>query len=111
MKNLVKTATAIALVFTFGSQVLADTPKLDKRQDKQQARIAQGVNNGELTKKETARMVKGQVQLQRMENRVKSDGVITGIERARLQQKANKESAKIYRNKNDKQKRPKARRN
>lgn len=111
MKNLIKTATAFALVLTFGSQVMADTPKLDNRQDKQKARITQGVKSGELTKKETARMVKGQAQLQRMENRAKSDGVVTKKERVRLQHKANKESGKIYRNKHDKQKRPKARQN
>ena len=111
MKNLIKTAAAITLVFTFGGQVMADTPKLDNRQDKQKARIAQGVKSGELTKKETARMVNGQIQLQKMENKAKADGVVTKKERARLQHKANKESAKIYHNKHDNQKRPKARRN
>ena len=111
MKNLIKTATALTLVFAFSGQVFADTPKLDNRQDNQKARIAQGVKSGELTKKETARMVKGQKQLQKMENKAKADGVVTKKERARLQHKANKESAKIYRNKHDKQKRPKARPN
>ena len=110
MKNLMKTAIVATVIFSFNSQVLAGTPVLNERQANQKARIAQGVKSGELTKKETARAVQGQIQLQRMENRAKADGKVTKKERARLQHKANKESAKIYRNKHDVQKRPKARR-
>ncbi|TQV74021.1 hypothetical protein FLL45_14270 [Aliikangiella marina] len=109
MKYLFKITIAATLMFTFNGQILAETPVLNERQANQKARIAQGIKSGELTKKETARMVRGQAQLQRMENRAKADGVVTKKEKARLQHKANKESAKIYRNKHDVQKRPKAR--
>lgn len=109
MKNLIKAAIGASVLFAFCGQALAGTPVLNDRQANQKARIVQGAKSGELTKKETARMVRGQAQLQRMENRAKADGVVTKKEKAKLHHKANKESAKIYRNKHDGQKRPKAR--
>ena len=50
MNKLIKSSTVIALISLVGTASLADTPKLDNRQDKQQARIAQGIKSGELTK-------------------------------------------------------------
>jgi len=88
---------------------LASTPVLDERQHNQKHRIGQGIKSGELTVRESTRLIKGQRQLNNMERKAKSDGVVTRKERARLQHKANKESAKIARNKHDRQKRPKAR--
>ena len=93
----------------FSTQLMAGTPVLDERQQNQKQRIKQGIKSGELTKKESKRLINGQAQLQKMEYKAKSDGVVTKKERARLQNKANKESAKIAKNKHDKQKRPKAR--
>ena len=109
MNTLTKSLTIIIVTVLFGGEVLAGTPGVNKRQDNQQARISQGIKSGELTAKESARMVKGQVELQRMENRAKRDGKVTKKERVRLHRKANVESGKIYRNKHDGQKRPKAR--
>ena len=94
---------AAALVSASVISFTAMSETLNERQFKQKLRIAEGVESGELTARETARMLKGQAQLQRMENRAKADGVVTLKERARLQAKANKESAKIYHNKHDNQ--------
>ena len=109
MKNLVKTITAVSLSVVFSGSVMAGTPGVDNRQDNQQIRIVHGMKSGELTVRESSRMIKGQIELQRMENRAKSDGVVTRKERVRLHHKANVESGKIYRNKHDGQKRKKAR--
>lgn len=94
---------AVTGITIFTASTLAGTPNIDKRENHQKKRIAQGVKSGELTARETKRLAKGQKQLHRMEKRAKADGVVTKIERARLQHKANKESAKIYRNKHDRQ--------
>ena len=83
---------------------IAATPALNERQNQQKTRIAQGVASGELTVKEAKKLKQGQVQLQKMENRAKKDGVVSKKERARLQAKADKESAKIYQQKHDQQK-------
>ena len=98
-----KTAIAATIACVIAGPVLAGTPVLNARQDNQQARIAQGVRSGELTRPEAARLVRGQVHVQRMENRAKSDGVVTAGERARLQQGANVQSRRIFRQKHDAQ--------
>lgn len=108
--KLKKSLFLLALSAVFATNVaLAGTPVVDKKERHQKARIAQGVKSGELTRKETRRLVRGQKQLHRMERKAKSDGVVTKKERVKLNMKANKESRKIFRNKHDKQKRPKAR--
>lgn len=108
MKRSKKVLVSI-ITCIFSGQLIAGTPLIDERQQNQKQRIKQGIKSGELTKKESKRLINGQTQLQKMEYRAKADGVVTKKERARLHNKANKESAKIAKNKHDKQKRPKAR--
>lgn len=105
MKSLLKKSALIAVTCLFSGHLLAGTPVLDNRQDNQKARIKQGVKSGELTKREAGKLAHGQKQLRKMERKAKADGVVTKKERAKLQRKANKESAKIAKNKNDKQRR------
>ena len=98
---MMKHIALAAALLVIASPVYADTPVLDQREQNQAQRVRQGVQSGELTRRETARLVQGQAQLRRMEYRAKSDGVVTQRERARLQQKANIESRKIYRKKHN----------
>ena len=99
-KTLIALATLVSLVVSD-----AFATNINKRQANQQSRIAQGVASGELTAWETAKLQKGQMQLARMEKKAKRDGVVTKKERIALQAKADKESAKIKRNKTDDQSR------
>ena len=85
----------------FANAALAETPHFNQRQQNQEDRITQGVKSGELTRREAGNLVQGQAELQRMENRAKHDGTVTKKERARLHSKANMESNKIRRNKNN----------
>ena len=105
-----KISRIISVIFIslLSSSVYASTPVIDDRQKHQKQRIERGVSSGELTRKETRHLVKGQAELTRMERRAKADGIVTKYERARLHNKANAESAKIANNKHDKQKQPKA---
>jgi len=100
MKSNCIPAVLIALC---SATAIAATPVVDQREKNQKARIQQGVKTGELTVRETKQLIKGQKQLRKMERRAKSDGVVTKKERAKLHSKANKESAKIKKNKHDKQ--------
>ncbi|MGX5175120.1 hypothetical protein ACUR5C_13945 [Aliikangiella sp. IMCC44653] len=111
MKKIIVVLGIAVGIFNTGFLVAAETPLLDKRQKAQKLRILDGVESGELTRREARKAARGQVKLQRMENKAKQDGVVTARERARLQHKANKESAKIAINKHDRQKRLKARKN
>ena len=92
---------ALAVIAT--APVLADTPRLDQREANQAGRIHNGVASGELTRPEARRLTAGQVHLRRVEARAKSDGVVTGRERAHLQHEANQQSRRIYRQKHDAQ--------
>jgi len=92
---------ALAVIAT--APVLAGTPKLDAREAHQAGRIYNGVASGELTRPEARRLTAGQVHLRRVEARAKSDGVVTGRERAHLQHEANQQSRRIYRQKHDAQ--------
>ena len=93
--------SALALVMT--TPVLAGTPRYDARQQNQRERIVNGVQNGELTARETRRLAAGQVHLNRVENRAKADGVVTNRERAHLNHEANQQSRRIHRQKHDRQ--------
>ena len=92
---------ALAVIAT--APVLADTPRLDQREANQAGRIYNGVASGELTRPEARRLAAGQVHLRRVEARAKSDGVVTGRERAHLEHEANQQSRRIYRQKHDAQ--------
>lgn len=99
-----KIALAAALLVAAGP-VLANTPVLDQRQERQAERIQQGWQSGELTRGEAAGLIRGQQQLRRMEYRAKADGQVTPRERARLQHNANVQSRHIFRQKHDGQSR------
>jgi hypothetical protein len=103
---MLKKIMLVAAAVLVAGPVLAGTPHLNAREHNQAHRIAQGVRSGELTRPETRRLVKGEVRLHRNEAIAKSDGVVTRRERARLQQQANAQSARIYRQKHDAQARP-----
>jgi hypothetical protein len=87
---------------------MAGTPGLDGREQNQRERIAQGVRSGELNRPETRRLVRGEVRLHRHERIARSDGVVTGAERLRLQRNASRMSKRIYVQKHDPQSRPRS---
>lgn len=93
----------ITLALIAAAPALAGTPRLDAREHNQRARIYNGVATGELNRAETRRLAAGQYHLRAAEARAKSDGVVTGRERSRLQHEANQQSRRIYRQKHDAQ--------
>ncbi|HEX5163149.1 MAG TPA: hypothetical protein VFV88_15605 [Steroidobacteraceae bacterium] len=103
MKKSMLFAAVAALAAISTTPVLAETPRLDHREARQAGRIYDGVASGELTRPEARRLSAGQVHLRRAEARAKSDGVVTGRERAWLQHEASQQSRRIYRQKHDAQ--------
>ena len=79
------------------------TPRVDQRQVNQEQRIQQGVQSGQLTTQEAARLEKGQARVDRMEDKAKADGTVTTQERKRLQHAENVQSRQIQREKHDRQ--------
>lgn len=106
MKKLVKTVV-MALVFSFAGAGLAEdthTPKLDKRDQKQENRIQQGEKSGQLTDKEAARLEAGQAKVDAKEAAAKADGTVTRKERVKLHTARDQQSKRIYTQKHDAQK-------
>lgn len=79
------------------------TPGVDQRQANQQQRIQQGAQSGTLTTKEVNKLEQGQAHVQKLEDKAKSDGVVTAGERARLQHAEDVQSRRIHREKRDRQ--------
>ena len=73
------------------------TPRLDRREARQHARIQRGVQSGQLTAGEAAKLRAGQAHVRNMERRAKADGVVTPIERAQLTHAQNRQSRRIAR--------------
>lgn len=84
------------------AQIKNKTPRGDKRMDVQKTRIKNGVKNGSLTKKETARIRSQRKQIKSKARVAKSDGVVTRKERHSLRRDLNKSSKTIYRSKHNK---------
>lgn len=110
MKRITMMGLTAALLVAFASLALADgtpskastaTPRVERREARQHARIRQGVKSGELTRGEAANLRHGQRHVARMERRAKADGVVTPAERARLNHAQNVQSKKIYRKKHN----------
>jgi methionine-rich copper-binding protein CopC len=100
MKNSIVLSLAMALTMPVFAQTTA-TPHVGKRQAAQQKRIAEGVQSGDLTAKETVRLEMREAKIQADKKAAKADGVVTGAERAKLQSEQNRVSKKIYNKKHN----------
>lgn len=113
MKTLSATLLTLAGVLAVASASQADTrhtrdPGVNARQHNQRERIQQGVRSGELTRRETGKLVEEQRDVRQLERAYKSDGTLTGAERRDLHHEQNQASRDIYRQKHDEQDRPPA---
>lgn len=99
----IKTVAFLAVALPTLAFAQANTPRVDQRQANQEQRIDQGIASGSLTQREANRLERGQQHVDNMENRAKADGVVTRAERARLHQAQDVQSARIHRQKHDRQ--------
>lgn len=111
MKRFILTAVIAALSIT---TVVADDaatkptdkkPRIANRKDRQQDRVAEGVKDGSLTAKETAKIEAKEAKLNREIRQDRKDGKgLTAKEKAKIEAKQDKMSKEIYKEKHDKQK-------
>ena len=78
-----------------------NTPRIDKREARQQARIAQGAASGSLTAKETQHLEKEQGRIDNAEAKAKADGTVTAKERRHLAAMQDGTSRDIHRKKHN----------
>ncbi len=72
-------------------------PRIQQREQYEQQRIQQGIQNGSITPDEARRLEAEQSRIQQKEQRMKSDGNLSQRERARLNEQLNKANRDIYR--------------
>lgn len=85
--------------------LVAEAGRNQNREKRQEARIKQGVQSGELTKHEARRLQHGQNKIDRMQEKANADGVVTAEEKVKLEKMQDRQNRKIYRQKHDGQSR------
>ena len=103
MKRMLLAVSAMTLLMTGMAYAEAETPVIDQRQANQEKRIDQGIASGKLNEREANRLNKQQEHINKMEDRAKSDGVMTKKERARIGAAQDRASRHIVREKHDRQ--------
>ena len=81
------------------------TPRVAKKQVKQNVRIDHGIANGELTRQEVRNLTRQQRHIQAEKKIAKADGIVTRREKAHIRQDQRVANRNIYRQKHDAQKR------
>src|SRR5262249_14705697 len=78
-----------------------DTHGIDRREENQQKRIADGLKDGSLSSGEAAKIEKQEAKIERDEAAAKADGVVTRLEGARLNRELTRKSRDIHRERRD----------
>jgi hypothetical protein len=92
---------AISAALTSGFAYAQGTAATVERDAKQQQRIEQGLQSGQLTTKEAASLEKQEAKVETMQKNALKDGTLTPAEQARLDKARNKVSADIYKDKHN----------
>jgi hypothetical protein len=112
MKYLVPAGLILAVAASglFARQITPDTagrPAIRQRQRTQQKRIGTGVESGQLTAREAARLERKEARLNREIRKDRKDGGgLTARERRKINRRQDRMSRDIYRQKHDKQVQP-----
>jgi hypothetical protein len=101
--TLSKTASLVVGAVLAVPALAQNTADVVQRDVNQQQRIEQGLQSGQLTTKEAAKLEKGEAHIEKMEQRADADGKMTDAEKRRIEQAQNKESQQIYQDKHNAQ--------
>ncbi len=95
--------TAVLMIAVVGTLVgVANAGSINRREHRQIQRIAQGARSGQLTVRETARLLAEQAAIRAEEFRFRhSGGGLSPRERLKLERDLNRASRDIYRQKHD----------
>ena len=102
MKQTLLSAFVMGALLT-APAMFGEENKVNQRQENQQKRIGEGVENGQLSPTEAARLERQEA---RIHKEVKTDrkangGTLTPAEKAQVTRQQNRESRHIYRQKHD----------
>jgi hypothetical protein len=99
----VSAAAVFSVFFAVTAYGQTNDPMVRKREQRQEKRIDQGVQSGELTPREAGRLEREQARIKQDEERMKADGKLTPQERRKLRREQNRASRHVYREKHDAQ--------
>ncbi len=77
--------------------VNADASRNDRREQRQEARIQQGIQNGSLTPEEASKLQNGQARVDHMQQKAMADGKMSPQEKMRLEKMQDRQSHRIHR--------------
>lgn len=98
ISNVLLFATLVALLPATAAMARGgDWNKFDHRLDRQDMRIENGIESGELTRKEARRLRKQQRRIARLKRDFRRDGHLTRKERRTLKNELSRASKRIYR--------------
>ena len=105
MKKTLFALLAAVAAFATASTAVAQTvtPGINARQANERGRIRQGVQSGELTPAEAARLRGREANIRQDKQAAKADGVVTPGERREVKGDERRTSRAIYRQKHDNQ--------
>ena len=101
--HVVKVAVIGIVALAVAAPAIAQETRVDRRQERQEQRIDQGVKSGALTPRETRKLERGQTHVENLEMKAQADGKVTAREKARLEHAQDVQSERIYKQKHDKQ--------
>jgi opacity protein-like surface antigen len=100
MKLVLLTMSAVVLM-TGVAFAENETPRIDQRKTNQEQRVDQGIAGEQLNEREADRLNTQQGHINKMEDKAKSDGVMTKKERARIVAAQDRAARHIAREKHD----------
>ncbi len=100
MKTMIRTILVVSALSS-----LAMAAEVDRREVRQQERIGEGVESGQLTPRETARLEGQEARIQNevARDRAANGGTLTPAERRSINRQQNRVSRRIYAQKHDAQ--------
>ena len=101
--HVAKIAMIGIVTLAVATPAFAQETRVDRRQERQEQRIDQGIKSGALTPHETRKLEQGQQHVEKLETRAQADGKVTGKEKARLEHAQDVQSKRIYKQKHDAQ--------
>lgn len=94
-------AFAVACALATAAEAAPPQSNVNARQANQQHRIAAGVANGQLTRREAAYLQHREADVRRVERRARADGYMSPSERARINRMLDANSRAIARQRGD----------
>lgn len=105
MRIVIAAASLMGMTAAYADEPVNKPGRIHTRQERQQKRIGEGVENGSLTAKETAKLEHKEAKLNReiRHERAADGGKLTAANRAEINRKQNRLSKEIYKEKHDAQ--------